>query len=310
MLRRVALLVALILAACGSKDDPLERPALAWVRDASKSLEQLLAEFYERYDTGYDRALVRERVAKIATTLREGLLKPDDSEQRRGMAIGVYLLTGDERLHFRKNAEGPSFRPDLVLEGGHGNCLGLATVFLLVAEELGVNASAVLRPHPLHVLVDCGGDLFDLRESGFKPVSRPQRLLWSEVGSSRRFGANLSRSQVVALHAITVAGLEVADRREHARSAWELYRLAAAVDPEGAAAQFGLAVAACVDGEERQALEHVSRSVELNPLSAAAQLFKSELEGLRGNRVAADLARRRAEEILGKQLSETAPMPE
>jgi len=308
--KRLAVLLLVVAAGAafvvfgGNDDDAALAPAAApdWVAANEASLLDLLDEFYTRRTIAYDADFVRDRVRELARTARPKILETAEDEPTRAMALGVVLFCGDDAL----GSEPGLFRPDIALQKARGNCLGLATIYLLVAEQLDIDAAAVLRPYPLHVVVEAGGRTFD-PSARFRAVARSTRVTWSGVGNAMRYGVSLTSRQVLALHVASVACTELGGTDRVApvrnRRQFDLFRLALSVDADVPSALTGLALEAVVS-VSGDADAWLRRAIDINPLLPGALALRARIAA---NEERDDDARRfaeRVQSITGKELDE------
>ena len=168
-----------------------------------------------------------------------------------------------DELGFRRqldhSAMGPMLLP-YVLQRREGTCLGLAGLFLTLAERLGVPLAGVLAPGHFFVRYDDGHTTRDI-ELLKQGRQMPRRWYRQHYGVPERhplYLRSLDRSQTLAVFHYNLANM-YRERGDH-RKAIERYQQVLAVLPDFAEAHANLGLAYQVLGKRDQAEQAYRRA--------------------------------------------------
>lgn len=179
----------------------------------------------------------------------------------------------DERLGIRPDPVDDSLERALlpsVLEQRRGSCLGLAGVYLAIAEALGVQAQAVLVPG--HVLVHrADGRTLELLEGGRVVSQAELRRRYAVPPGNPLYLRGLAREELLAAFRFNLANA-LRERRRY-RDAIAQYTRTLETLPDLAEGHLNLGLCHHRLGEHRLAERAYLRAAALHPA----------LDGLRGN---------------------------
>lgn len=158
--------------------------------------------------------------------------------------------------------------PSAVLARKEGYCVGIAAIYLALAERLGLPIHAVAIPTHVYLRYDDGRSRIDIETlamgapvpEGLSDVHRPG----SPAGRSTvPFPRDLDTDQFLAqVH--NNLGVIHSERSDHARAVAE-YRKAIALDPQLSSAWYNWGNDLLVAGEHRQAIRKLNEALRLYP---------------------------------------------
>lgn len=206
-----------------------------------------------------------------------------------GLVLAALLF---ERWGFVREVEDQSLEYILlpsVLANRRGNCVGLGTLFLALADELGIAASGVVRPGHFYVRVAGSAvpwlNVELLRSGEVMPDAWYEERFPTPTAEARAYSRPLTREEVVGVVAYDVGN----ERRRQLRldQAHAAYTRAVAGFPELAEAHASLGAIEHLMGHGEAAAASYRRAQEMNPklpgLAENLALLEAERRALQGH---------------------------
>jgi len=185
-------------------------------------------------------------------------------------AIGR-LLFDRERFSYDCAAGDPdNFLLDRVLARKRGNCLGLSSLYLILAERLSIPLVGVYLPSHCFVRYEEAGIRFNI-ETGDRGAEWGNGRYLREFGLSadRPYLRSLGRKQMLAVYLKSLGAAFSRGGREE--EAIALYRASAALYPALPDAWFNLGVSFQKTGRRGEAIAQYRRAIALDPGLAVAR---------------------------------------
>jgi len=294
------------LPALVSNRQAIGEDAAATVRldEAGISLERTLVAISSDAVEGLTgRTFESVSVAREIRRLEEGArASVGERNDPRGVvaALNRYLFDEQGFVYDCVAGNPENFLLDHVLFRKRGNCLGLAALYLILAERMSLPLHGVYLPSHCFVRYDDGAVRFNI-ETGEKGGDHPDGRYWREFGlkKGRPYLASLSKKEMIGVYLKSVGaafsrnGMEERALRLSLDAsvyypglpdAWfnagvsslklgrfteaaELFRRALLLDPRMGVAQDNLGVALAKEGRCPEALLEARKAVALSPRS-------------------------------------------
>ena len=285
-----------------------ERAAMRRLADTGISLEETLISFSseageELTGRAFDPVSVDREIRRLETGARAAVGERKDPRAIVA-ALNRYLFEEQGFAYDCAAGVPENFLLDHVLSRKRGNCLGLSSLYLILAERLDLPLRGVYLPSHCFVRYDDGTVRFNI-ETREKGEDYPDGRYWREFGLSegRPYLASLTKKEMAGVYLKSVGAafsrngmderalrlsLDASAYYPGYPDAWfnagvsclktgrleeavSMFRRALRLDPRMAAAQDNLGVALARQGRFREALEEARKAVELSPRSTISR---------------------------------------
>lgn len=250
------------------------RTNLPLLPDGETSLEEAIALVSSRVEKdlagiSFDPAAVEKEITRLADRIRPVLA--ESSDPRTVIASMNRVLFDEEGFTYDGLAENPdNYLLDRVIARKKGNCLGLTTLYLLLAERLSLPLRGVYVPSHTFVRYEDKGVRINI-ETGEKGAE------WEDDRYARKFRIgregpylrSLNKKEMVAVF-LASAGATYS-RKGRDDEALVLYREASLLYPTLPAVYFNIGVSYHKKGRIDEAIAQYGRALDLDPVLVVAR---------------------------------------
>ena len=234
---------------------------------ATRALE-LFASQDEEFDTG----AVRARIAELVRGAR-GRLEGLKGGADRIDALNAFFFDEGQFSASMDLRDPDNLFPDRVLERKRGYCTGLALIYAVVAQELGLPVYGVNTPEHLFLRYDDGTERINIEtlEGGAQHPDERYVMRFRIPETSRLEGVflhNLDTDGFLSQLANNLGALRSLD--DEFEESERLYLHALELDPQNSTARYNLARDQMHQERFDEALVNFSRALGLNPKSVPA----------------------------------------
>lgn len=278
-------------------------PAFA-TEDARFSFEQTLlavasGAMEDLTGNAFRSGFVAQEIGRLEAGARAAI-REGKTPRERIAALNRYLFDTEGFVYDCIAGNPENFLLEPVLHRKRGNCLGLASLYLILAERISLPLHGVHLPSHCLVRYDDGRERFNI-ETGERGAEHPDGRYWREFGltEGRPYLISLSKREMAGVYRKSVAAsysrkgmgehalrwsLEAAAAYPGLPDAWfnagvsclklgrfaeaeRHFREAVRLDPGMAIARDNLGVALARQGRYRDALAEAQRAADLSPRS-------------------------------------------
>ncbi len=216
-----------------------------------------------------DPSIVEEEVRRLAERIRPALL--DRSDPRKVVSVLNRFLFVEERFAYDCDAGKPdNYLLDRVIANRRGNCLGLTSLYLILAERLSLPLRGVYVPSHCFVRYEEGGVRINI-ETGEKGAERDDGRYRREFGltGERPYLRSLGGKEMIGVYLKSIGAAY--SRKGMEDRALRLYREAAVFFPGLPDAYFNAGVSLHKTGSIDEAIAQYRRALDLDPDLAVAR---------------------------------------
>ncbi|HEV8198910.1 MAG TPA: tetratricopeptide repeat protein [Candidatus Polarisedimenticolia bacterium] len=255
--------LALACVTCADAAEPApDAPFIA-------SLLAIDADHASLCDTRLDDSAVRARLRDLADRVRSDTVDlPSPADPASMVQRLNAVVFGAGGVHSSPDLHDPcNLLVSGVLASGRGYCVGVASVYLSVAEELTLPVFPVATPSHVFLRYDDGTTRINIETDGGASIPDERYIETQRISSDsiRRevFMRNMSREQFLA-HVRNNLGVTESERRQFERARTE-YTAALALDRRLPAAWYNLGKDLLSQNRHREAARAFSKAIDLHP---------------------------------------------
>lgn len=212
---------------------------------------------------------VQQQISRLADEIRVASVdRPTSSDAGALIRTVNEVLFGPDGLRSSQDLHNPcNLLVSGVLARGQGYCVGIAGIYLGVAEELGLPVFAVATPSHVFLRYDDGATRINIETDGGTTVPDARYIEQQRIApdSLRRgiFMMNMPRDAFLA-HVRNNLGVIASERGDFVRARAE-YEAALSLDRRLPAAWYNLGKDMQAQGRHREAVRALTRAIELHP---------------------------------------------